>query len=191
MNNKETLLSKIKSLYTEIFLLSLHNRINSYHSSTHTNHHNMISSTLHKLIDEVVKDVSKTEKGIKHTALKIENTELPPQKVIPNVNQSPKPSIVSMTLNGLSIYFKKRKAHEKDPAVEARLRRCVWDHVHSAHRYARTGDAITAKLHAGIASEAMKTLSHYIPEDEYNDFFNLINGQLNENTDEVSKKLEN
>ena len=184
MQKKETLLKKIKSLYTEIFLVSLHNRINSYHAFVDTNHHKEMSGTLHNLIDEIVEDVSRNDGAVDYTALNLLDAGRTSQTVTSDDKQGREPSIVAMTLNGLSLYFKKNKVQESDPAVEARLRTVVWDHVHSAHRIARAGDARTAKMHADIASDAMKALSHYMSDDEYNKFFNLINGQLNESTDE-------
>ena len=92
-----------------------------------------------------------------------------------------------MTLNGLSLYFKKQKTQEHDPEMSEKLQKCVWDHVHTAHRSARSGDENTAKLHAGIATNAMKTLSHYMPEEEYTDFCTDVHNQLDEDSGSESK----
>jgi len=175
--NRESLLHKIKRLYTEVFLVSLHNRIDSYHSLLLSDKHHDISDVLHELIDEIVKEAASTYsvEDYRHKKYLSDGPVEPDSKKDITTHST---SMVSMTLNGLSVYLKKESAQKYDPHMSARLQQCVWDHVHSAHRFARLGDAKTAKLHADIAVNAMKTLSCYMSSDEYTDFFNMINDQL-------------
>ena len=175
---KDTLLYKIKRLYTELFLVSLHNRLGRYHHHRQS-YHLDINDTLHRLIDKItsesrhmhsVKEVSDNQTGATNANL--------PQSELPLKINTHSTNVLTMTLNGLSMFLHKQKAHEHDPRMAGKLQQCVWDHVHSAHRYARTGDGNTAKLHANIASDAIKTLSHYMPETEYNAFYDEISGEL-------------
>ncbi len=173
MANNETLLDILKRLYTKVFLVSLHNRISQYHSSVSSNQHHEIGSSLHELIDGIIKDASHNDYSPNHIS---EGKAL--SSGGSNKLQDQQTTIVSMTLDGLSLYFKRHKALEKDPGVAARLRRCVWGHVHSAHRYARMGDGRMAKIHVAITCDAMKTLSHYMTSEEYSDFYTLINERI-------------
>lgn len=177
---RESLINKIRRLYTELFLVALHNRIDSYHSFLHSNKHNELSVMLHEVIDEIVKEASRNYsvedyRNIKFKGVEGSSTSDPD---MPNSIYNHSANMGSMTLNGLSIYLKKQQAQENDPHMSIKLQRCVWDHVHSAHRFAREGDRNTAKLHADIACNAIKALSHYMPAEEYSDFFNEIGNQL-------------
>ena len=176
-DNYQSLLYKLKSLYTRIFLVSLHNRIHSYHPVTHTNIHPDMNGFLYKLIDEIVNEVSNTYSPDDYQHLKFlddKNHQNP-------VRATPAPrttTMVSMTLNGLSLYLQNQNVVEFDQRMSEKLTRCFWDHVHSAHRFARFGDAKTAKLHADIASNAMKSLSQYMPSDEYQAFITEFTSEL-------------
>ena len=184
--SRDSILERIKKLYTELFLSSLHDRIDSYHTNSDTEHHHRVSDALHKLIDKTSEHAHevhsvKAEKGSQY------HTEGATSSAKSSKIHDHKTSIFSMTMNGLSMYFKKHKRHEHDPEMTEKLQRCVWDHVHSAHRYARTGDASSAKLHANIATSAMKTLSHYMEDEEYSDFCGEVHEQLDQDTSSKSK----
>ena len=184
--SRDSILERIKKLYTEFFLASLHNRIDSYHTSSGSDDHHRVGDALHKLIDKTSQHADKVhavkaEKGTQY------HTEPAPDTAKSRKIQDHKTSLFSMTMNGLSMYFKKHKRHEHDPEMTEKLQRCVWDHVHSAHRYARTGDASSAKLHANIATSAMKTLSHYMEDEEYSDFCGEVHEQLDQDTSSKSK----
>ena len=176
--HRDSLLHKIRRLYTELFLVKLHNRIDSYHSLLHTHEHHSISKQLHKLIDETIDEASNRHSVTEMKTKYFEELNTPAEN-----NQQPKltthsTNMITMTLNGLSIFLHKQKIHENDPHMSVKLQQCVWDHIHSAHRHARSGDSYSAKLHADIALNAIKTLSHYMPEEEYNTFFNTISNEI-------------
>ena len=174
----ESLLHKVRRLYTELFLVTLHNRIDSFHSFLHLDGHLEIGKVLHELIDEIVKDVSHNYSPEDYKDMKFLDSGTTTRHVQPDHNLYRSPSMASMTLNGLSVFLKKQKAEEYNPHMADKLQRVVWDHVHSAHRFARLGDGNTAKLHADIACNAIKALSHYMSSEDYNIFFNEISEQL-------------
>ena len=179
MDNKESLLRILKRLYTKLFLVSLHKRISHYHPSVTSNHHQEIGETLHDVINEIVKDISRNDSEPVYTNLMITDDDKHLSNLTPNTAVN-KTTTASMTLNSLSLYLKKSTALEHDPSMAARLRRCVWDHVHTVHRLARSGEERSARLHVNIATNAMKTLSHYMPKDEYTKFYTLISTNINE-----------
>ncbi len=176
--HKESLLNKIRRLYTELFLVSLHDRIHSYRSLSPSDNHHEISGALHKLIDEIVEEVSRNYSVKDYQDIKYQNVVSSLTSVESDDIQNYSTNMGSMTLNGLSLYLKNHQAQEDSLHLSGKLQRCVWDHVHSARRFAMTGDGNTAKLHADIACDAMKVLSSYMPDDEYSDFFNEINSQI-------------
>ncbi len=176
--DKNSLLNKIRRLYTRLFLVSLHDRIHSYRSLPPSDNHHEISGALHKLIDEIVIEVSRNYtledyRDIKYQTVVSSITSAETGKL-----QSHSTNMGSMTLNGLSLYLKNHQAQEDYLHLSEKLQRCVWDHVHSAHRLALTGDGVTAKLHADIACNAIKVLSSYMPADDYSEFYNEINCQI-------------
>jgi len=48
-----------------------------------------------------------------------------------------------------------------------KLKDSTWTHIHTAMLQARQGDAINAKLHAGIANNALKEAANYLTEEDY------------------------
>lgn len=176
--HSETLLHKVKRLYSELFLTALHNRINSYHSFMHSNKHNEIGDTLHDLIEEIVREASSSGdaqdyKDIKQLDARISSvTEK--LKHIRTQSQNSEPGVMT----DLSVHLKKQYAQESEDNVSSKLRKSVWDHVHAAHRFARSGNSESAKLHVDLATNAMQALSHYMPVDEYGAFLTEISKQI-------------
>lgn len=179
MKSSESLLQRLKKLYQQLFNLSLQNRTRLYNSNMHTQHHHEFGESLHDLIDEIINDISRTDNILTEEYLMSSQAELDSQLSSPTSPEED-PDKIPAPAGGLSLYFKNNKVLEADPPVAARLRRRIWDHIHSAHRLARNGDAHTAKIHADIAIDAMKTLSHYVPDHEYIEFFNMIKLQMND-----------
>jgi len=176
MATNESLLKKLKRLYTQLFNISLYNRTVHYHSDTDSEHHEF-GETLHDFIDEIIIDISKTDSTITQVQLISTQTELNTDLSAPTITEID-PNKETPAADGLSLYFKNNKALESDPPMAARLRRRIWEHVHSAHRLARSGDGHTAKIHADISIEAMKTLSHYVSASEFNTFAIMMNQQM-------------
>ncbi|MDH5391704.1 MAG: hypothetical protein OEY11_00835 [Gammaproteobacteria bacterium] len=177
MDDKKPLLQTIRDLYTKIFLVSLHKRINDYYPRVDSRQHHELNAALHNFINAIVHDVSQNSNQQQPDNLQ-QQDEQAEKKTVTSVRQLKPATPVSTALNTLSLYFKKNKALENDPSVAAKLKNCVWDHIHTAHRLARTGNATSAKTHANIATDALKTLSHYMPEEEYSELFSQINQQL-------------
>lgn len=67
-------------------------------------------------------------------------------------------------------YLNERKhAVVSNPAIGQKLQDSIWEHVHSAIRYARQGDVATAKLHSKIAATALEESGHYLNNEEYSE----------------------
>lgn len=81
-------------------------------------------------------------------------------------------------MSDLSSHLMQKNLPGHEQRIAEKMQSCVWEHVHAAHRFARTGNAETAKLHADLATHAMKMLSHYLPAEEYHGFLSGISSQL-------------
>ena len=73
-DNRESLLNLIRRLYTKLFLVSLHNRIDSYHSFLDSDDHEQISGALYNFIDEIVQEASHNYTPIDYKTLKFLDT---------------------------------------------------------------------------------------------------------------------
>ena len=176
--NCETLLHRVKRLYSELFLAALHDRINSYHAFMHSPKHSEISDTLHDLIDETVREASNTHSVMDYKEMKFLDDEMVSASNKFKYNKSHSTEANSNAMNHLSSHLARRNLQGHDDHVAAKLQRSVWEHIHSAHRSARSGNSDTAKLHADLAVNAMKTLSHYLSAEEYSDFLTEISNRL-------------
>jgi len=48
-----------------------------------------------------------------------------------------------------------------------KLKASAWDHIHTSLRTAREGKSDLAKMHAGLANEALRQASHHMTDEEY------------------------
>ncbi len=188
-NQKESVIDRIRRLYTELFLVALHKRIHSYRALPPADNHQEIGGTLHKLIDEIIKEVSRNYSTDDYKKMKFDGIISSSPSDNTDKVQYHSSNISSMTLNGLSLYLQDHHAQESHSNLSEKLQRCVWDHVHSAHRFALLGDSNTAKLHADIACNAIKTLSSYMPAKKYSEFYDEINSQITIDKSQKSRKL--
>ena len=69
-----------------------------------------------------------------------------------------------------------------DPYLGEKLKDSTWSHIHAAQLQARQGNTINAKLHAGIANDALKEAAHYMSDKDYKDLCNEVTA--------IFKKLE-
>jgi len=64
--------------------------------------------------------------------------------------------------------------------VADKLISSTWDHFHAAIREARQGKAKTAKMHVDVANYAMKEVAHFLPEEEYQNFYSDVKVEVKE-----------
>lgn len=180
MDKTESLLQSLKNLYSRIHLHLISKRQEHYHSQQTTNKHLKISDTLQELIDDLVKDVSQTNTNINRHVVKTDTSIRTSQTTKNNNANDDKKEKTLFIEDNLATYFKNHKHQEKHPSIAAQLRRRIWEHVHAAHRIARTGEKESALFHIDIASNALQTLEHYMPADEYDQLVTIIYSQLSE-----------
>lgn len=184
MNSNESLLLSLKELYAKLRLESLRQRIQNYFLNTSSHSQFDISSTLHQLIDDLVKDVShQSDEYPADFNLTSDRQETIRYSEAGNSTGIDGTKSIEETGDGLSLYFKNVKAHEKDPSTAAMLRRRIWDHVHSTRRLASMGDKHSAVIHAEIVSSGFQTLAHYMTPDEHQAFQDEIVDHLSQKPD--------
>jgi hypothetical protein len=176
--HNETLLDKIKRLYTEFFLAALHARIDQYHSYRHSHRHADLSDLLYDFIDEIVNDASNSLSVLDYKQMQLLDGELLAASNKLKCYKQDATNGDAQTLNNLSYHLLRNHWQGTDTHLAGKLQTCVWEHVHAAHRFARSGNGETGKLHADLAATAMKTLSHYMLADDYCDFLTEISCQI-------------
>lgn len=86
----------------------------------------------------------------------------------------------------VTTYFHSKKIFTplktNDPYLGEKLKDSTWSHIHAAQLQARQGNTINAKLHAGIANDALKEAAHYMSDKDYKDLCNEVTA--------IFKKLE-
>jgi hypothetical protein len=179
----KALLHALQKLYTSISSLVLHKRMDSYREEAG----NPADRDLGTLISDHIDRLSVTEP---------ENSDKTQSQAslhgAPAATRNPsrgrrhsthKVSIVSRAFNGLGRYFRSnRKGSVLDPQLSEKLKQSTWNHVHTALRLARQGEAVNAKLHLDIASQALKEAAHYMSREEHIAFTVAVEEKLGEIT---------
>ncbi|MDH5766062.1 MAG: hypothetical protein OEZ38_08600 [Gammaproteobacteria bacterium] len=76
--------------------------------------------------------------------------------------------LISKMLHGLTRHYKNSTSHiEANQFMSNKLKTSIWSHIHIAFMQARQGDVAAAKVHADIATQALKLAAHYMSEDDY------------------------
>lgn len=74
-----------------------------------------------------------------------------------------------------------------DPELSKKLKESTWNHIHTALRLARQGEAGTARLHLDIASQALKEAAHYMSREEHIAFTVEVEEKLGDITGQGSE----
>ena len=180
----KALLHALQRLYARITALVLHKRMGSYREEAGSVAEHDFATLLSDLIDRLAAPGPANSENI------------PPQVSAQTATQNPSPgrpdsdhmvSIVSRTFNGLGRYFKtSRTESDLDPELSEKLKQSTWNHIHTALRLARQGEAANAKLHLDIASQALKEAAHYMSREEHIAFTVEVQEKLGEITGQGS-----
>jgi hypothetical protein len=178
-----TLLHALQRLYARITSLVLNTRMNSYREEAGSVADHDLSALLSDHIDRLADsgsaDSGKTQREVSGQKVDIA-TQIPSQGRSHSDRQV---SIISRTFNGLGRYFKSsRTAPVLDPELSKKLKKSAWNHINTALRLARQGEAGSAKLHLDIASQALKEAGHYMSREEHIAFTVEVEDKLGEIT---------
>jgi len=71
--------------------------------------------------------------------------------------------------------------HNQGPSdsIGNKLMQSTWEHLHASVRFARLGNAETARLHASIMDSSLKEAAHYLDDEVYSEFVQSLTRELN------------
>jgi len=177
------LLHALQRLYARITSLFLNKRMGSYREETGSVAGQDLATLLSDHIDRLAArgPANSGETQRQASEQKVQTATQKPSPVRPaSDHQVP---IVSGTVKGLGRYFKSNRTEQVlDPELSEKLKKSAWDHIHTALRLARQGEARTAKLHLDIASQALKEAAHYMSREEHIAFTVEVEEKLGEIT---------
>jgi hypothetical protein len=175
------LLRELRALYYRMCDNELCRRLGLYHRHTGSYQAPDISTQLEEHLDKLAStsrpDTVDTSSTSSTTASKVTNGQS-------NTTQSRKRRYG--IFRSVTIYFHSKKTFTplktNDPYLGDKLKDSTWSHIHTAQLQARQGNTINAKLHAGIANDALKEAAHYMSDKDYQDLCNEVTA--------IFKKLE-
>ena len=160
------LLHDLQELYFKLFAMGLRKRMSFYHRNTDTNDAPDISTSLAKNLDKLTPISKSNRAGAASTIetmssirpTRSDNKKQPsrqPREIIKVVSDFIRPKITFTRIKPADQYMGEK------------LKDSTWSHIHTAMLQARQGNVINAKLHAGIANEALKEAAHYLSEEDH------------------------
>lgn len=182
------LLKTLQRLYARITSLVLHKRMDSYREEAGNVADHDLTTLLSDHIDSLAAPGPATSGKTQHreSARKVPSAT---EDLSPGGHHSGhQVSIVSRTVNGLGRYFKSSRTEPVlDPELSKKLKESTWNHIHTALRLARQGEAGTARLHLDIASQALKEAAHYMSREEHIAFTVEVEEKLGDITGQGSE----
>lgn len=160
------LLHDLQKLYYKLCVMDLRKRMRLYHRNTSTNEAPDISTSLTKHLDKLT-PISKSNRA---GAASTTDTTLSKRPIRPdNVKKPSRQSrgIIKVVSDFIRPKIIFTRIKPSDQYMGENLKDSTWSHVHTAMLHARQGNVINAKLHAGIANDALKQAAHYLSEEDY------------------------
>jgi hypothetical protein len=160
------LLHDLQQLYYRLCAMDLRKRMSLYHRHIGTNKAPDISTSLTDHLDKLAA-TSKTNTVDDASTTSMTSPKEPdrPEKT---KQSSKQPHGI---LKVVSTYIRANKTFTSmktsDPYMGEKLKESTWTHIHAAQLQARQGNINNAKLHAGIANDALKEAAHYMDEDDH------------------------
>lgn len=157
------LIQVLRDLYIKISAFAVHRRICGYHNNTTPGFILDISEPLARQLDKLAAETKQRVATL---------PDAQSEQLIPDTHNSNKPELqsglVSKIADGFCLDVKlSARKKETDQYMSEKLKASTWSHLHLAFMKARNGEADAAKLHAGIASQALKEAAHYLNDDDY------------------------
>ena len=175
------LLQDLHELYYKLCAIDLRKRMNLYHRNTGAHEVPDISISLSKHFDKLAPTSKPSRAGSASTTKTVA-----PQRPSRTDNANQPSSQPQGIIKAVSAFIRPQKIFTNiktsDKYMGEKLTDSIWTHIHAATLHARQGDTFNAKLHAGIANNALKEAANYLTEEDYKD--------LCEEVSKVFKELE-
>jgi hypothetical protein len=160
------LLQDLQALYYRLCALDLRKRMNLYHRNTGAREVPDVSTSLSRHLDKL----ASTSKP--NTAATASTTKRIASRKPAGTDKVQQPGRQTQWLSkAVHAFIRPKKIYSaintSDKYMGEKLKESTWTHIHTAMLQARQGDAINAKLHAEIASNALKEAAKYLTEEDY------------------------
>jgi len=167
------LLRELRELYYRICDNELCRRLGLYHRHTGSYQAPDISIPMAEHLDQLA---SSNKPGTVDTSITSSTTASKDASGQSNTAQHRKRRYT--LFKSVSSYFHSKKTFTplktNDPYLGDKLKDSTWSHIHAAQLQARQGNTINAKLHAGIANDALKEAAYYMSDKDYQDLCNEV-----------------
>lgn len=169
----KALLLALQKLFSRIALRALHHRMNSHRKASSAETEHDIAALLSDHIDELA--VSRNT----DTQSMPEGQTAPEDGIRNQARPNTPTTKTSSKFTELSKHFRKRRNKAlMQRHVGMNIKKRAREHIYSSLRFAREGDAETARSHANIADLALKESANYMSAEEYARFIADIREQL-------------
>jgi len=172
------LLRELRELYYQLCDNELCRRLGLYRRHTGSNQAPDISTPMAEYLDKLA---SSSKPGSVDTSSTSSTTASKDNNGQRNKAQHRKRRYT--IFKSVSSYFHSEKIFTplktSDPYLGDKLKDSTWSHIHAAQLQARQGNTINAKLHAGIANDALKEAAHYMSDKDYQDLCNEVTAIFN------------
>ncbi|MCB1752095.1 MAG: hypothetical protein KDI74_10250 [Gammaproteobacteria bacterium] len=163
----KALLDSLQALYAKMSALIINKRINSYRKEGGAQLDTEILSALYDIVEKTPAAQSpRADNGDGRPATEAEGASTGESHRSPEVRQ---PGTAPATQHSdLSNHLHTNLSKTADSEhLGAKLKTSAWDHIHTSLRYVREGNAELARMHAGLANEALHQASHHMSDTEY------------------------
>lgn len=170
----KSLMDSLQTLYSKLSLVILNQRMHSYRKANGAVVDKEILSTLYDMVEKTpagknsgsavsdARPVTETDgltSGVRKTGSDFKQRAAAPE----------------MVHKDLSNHLHKNTDSEN---LGAKLSASAWDHIHASLRYLREEKPDLAKMHAGLANEALQQASHHLTDETYTELKSSIMTEL-------------
>jgi hypothetical protein len=160
------LLHDLQEFYYRLCAMDLRKRMSLYHRNTGTSQAPDISTSLINHLDKLTPINKSNRAGTASTTETMSSIRPVSSDNSKQPGRSSRRAIrmVNGFIQQKNIYTRIKPS---DQYMGEKLKDSTWSHIHTAMLHARKGDIMNAKLHAGIANDALKQAAHYLSEEDY------------------------
>lgn len=169
--SNHSLFVTLQKLQAKLAVVIVKIRAHSYRSVFKTSSHFNMASMLADQVDELALSMSG---NIKPNDNNVDNQSHSSERTFNKPISKSNKIINTENIIDPETEFSKHLKERKHSIVSNRyigdkLQESVWEHIHSAIRYARQGDVDTAKFHSKLAASALDESGHYLNNEDYSD----------------------
>ncbi len=168
------LLDTLHGLYLQISGRLLHQRLQSHDAESPGRDVN-IEEGLGRRLAEVAARAPEEAAGSDASASRPERTFERHRRAVPRTSGGTLSGLRSKLTGG----FRRRVGTQSQLYLAEKMQASTWEHINKAQLLARQGKLESARMHAGLAENAMETASRYMGDEEYAAFKSSVEERIN------------